>query len=142
MRGSRNVLAPLALAASAAALAATGPASAGASSPKISARPASVMVNATTTLSGRGFPANKTIQLRECGRAYWLAPAYPCLQENAASVKTDARGRFQRTFRVGLCPEGEPTKMPTQRICYIGELVTGEDTGSLVGAARVLVSYP
>jgi hypothetical protein len=32
--------------------------------------------------------------------------------------------------------------MPTERTCYIGELVTGEDTGSLVGAAKITVTYP
>lgn len=126
-----------------AALAAAAPAPAmGAAAPKIMAKPHKLMVNTTTTLKGRGFPANTTIQLRECGRTFWLAPDYPCLESNATSVLTDAKGRFQTTFQVGLCPEGEATKRPTQRVCYVGELVAGEDTGELVGAARLLVSYP
>lgn len=109
--------------------------------PKISARPSTLMVNATTTLKGSGFPANTVIQLRECGRTFWLAPAYPCTA-NEASVTTDRSGRFRTTFEVGLCPEGEPGKMPNERICYVGQLLTGEDTGSLVGAARITVTYP
>lgn len=129
-------------AAAASALAAAAPAAqAQARQPKIKARPSTLMVNATTTLKGSGFPANTVIQLRDCGRTFWLAPDYPCT-ENEAAVTTDRRGRFHTTFQVGLCPEGEPGKMPTERICYIGELVTGEDTGSLVGAARITVTYP
>jgi hypothetical protein len=27
-------------------------------------------------------------------------------------------------------------------ICYVGEVVFGEDTGELVGAAKLKVSYP
>jgi hypothetical protein len=116
-------------------------AQASAVSPKIKARPHSVMVTLPTTLKGKGFPANTLLQLRECGRTFWLAPADPCL-ENGISVMTDAKGKFQASFEVGLCPEGEPTKKPTQRVCYIGELMTGEDTGSLVGAARIVVTFP
>jgi hypothetical protein len=99
------------------------------------------MVNATTTLKGAGFPANSVIELAECGRTFWLAPSYPCLEHEQA-VTTDRHGRFRATFTAGLCPEGEPGKMPTERTCYIGELVSGEDTGSLVGAAKITVSYP
>jgi hypothetical protein len=32
--------------------------------------------------------------------------------------------------------------MPTERTCGGGELVNGEDTGSLVGAAKITVTYP
>jgi hypothetical protein len=99
------------------------------------------MVNATTTLKGAGFPANSVVELAECGRTFWLAPSYPCLEHEQA-VTTDRHGRFRATFTAGLCPEGEPGKMPTERTCYIGELVSGEDTGSLVGAAKITVSYP
>jgi hypothetical protein len=109
--------------------------------PKITARPRTLMVNATATLKGSGFPANTVIQLRECGRTFWLAPDYPCTA-NEEAVTTDRGGRFRTTFQAGLCPEGEPGKMPTERVCYIGELVTGEDTGSLVGAAKITVTYP
>jgi hypothetical protein len=142
MLGSKQLLASAALVALVLTAGLSGSAQASATSPKINARPHSVMVNATTSLKGKGFPANTTIQLRECGRTFWLAPAYPCLEDNGVSVTTDAKGRFQTSFQVGLCPEGEATKKPTQRVCYVGELVTGEDTGSLVGPARLVVTYP
>ncbi len=118
-----------------------GVAQASEGAPKINARPHSVMVNSNTTLKGRGFPANATLQLQECGFTSWLAPNDPCLPDTV-TVATDSRGRFQTSFKVGLCPEGKPTKEPTQRVCYVGELQTGEDTGSLVGAARLIVTYP
>ncbi len=106
------------------------------------AKPHNVMVNTATTLKGKGFPANTTIQLRECGKKSWLAPAFPCVEENAKSVLTNAKGRFETTFEVRFCPEAERAKKPTTVVCYIGSLVTGEDTGELVGAARLLVTYP
>jgi hypothetical protein len=127
----------------AAALVAAAPAYAmGEGSPKIKAMPHKVMIDTTTMLKGRHFPANTTIQLLECGKTHWLAPASPCLDENATEVTTDARGRFETSFSVGLCPEGEPTMHPTERVCYVGEAVFGEDTGELVGAAKLKVSYP
>ena len=52
------------------------------------------------------------------------------------------KGRFETTFDVGLCPEGEPHGKLTQRVCYVGELRLGEDTGELVGAAKLIVTYP
>ncbi len=127
----------------AASLAAMGGAVAGASggSAKIAAHPHRVMVGATTSLKGKGFPADTMVRLQECGAIFWLAPANPCL-EDPVSVMTDSKGKFQTAFQVGLCPEGEATKKPTQRVCYVGEFVAGEDTGSLVGAARLVVTYP
>jgi hypothetical protein len=142
MLGSKKVLVSIVLAAAALTAALGGSALASATSPKIHARPHSVMVNTTTNLKGSGFPANTTIQLRECGNTFWLAPSYPCLEDNGVSVTTDAKGRFQTAFKVELCPEGEATKKPTRRVCYVGELVTEEDSGSLVGAARLIVTYP
>jgi hypothetical protein len=58
------------------------------------------------------------------------------------SSNLERRRRFRATFTAGLCPEGEPGEMPTERICYIGELVGAEDAESLVGAAKVTVTYP
>jgi hypothetical protein len=119
------------------------PATAGAAAaPKVKAKPHNVMVGAETTLTGRHFPAEATITLGECGRTFWMAPSDPCLPEHDVTVKTDSKGRFQTPFTVGLCPEGEATKRPTQRICFVGELVTGEDTGELVGAAKLVVTFP
>ncbi|HEY4916225.1 MAG TPA: hypothetical protein VIH92_04915 [Solirubrobacteraceae bacterium] len=109
--------------------------------PRVAARPHSLMVRTTATLKGSGFPANTVIQLGECGRTFWLDPSDPCIA-GEETVTTDRKGRFRTTFQVGLCPEGESGKMPTERTCYIGELVDGEDTGSLVGAAKITVTYP
>lgn len=115
---------------------------AGAGTPKIKARPNKLMINAATTLKGKHFPAYTAIRLLECGKTSWLAPSDPCLEEDAKEVTTDAKGRFETSFEVGLCPEGERVKMRTEFACYVGEVVLGEDTGELVGAARLLVSYP
>jgi hypothetical protein len=141
MPGFRKLLAGCSLVVIVVALAPAQSAFAGTTSPKITARPHRLMVDTETTLKGRGFPANSTIDLRECGRTFWLDPEDPCL-EGGKSVTTDAKGKFTTPFSVGLCPEGEPTKKPTQRVCWVGELVNGEDTGQLVGAARLIVSYP
>lgn len=132
----------LALAIAAMALVATAAvARASGGSPKIHAEPHSVMVNSPTILKGKGFPANTTVELQECGVTAWMAPADPCLQDGI-SVNTDRKGRFQTSFNVGLCPEGRRTRKPTQVVCYVGELVSGEDTASLLGSARLIVTYP
>ncbi len=141
MFDSRKLVVCTALAASAVAIAPALPAQAQAAQPKITARPRTLMVNATTMLRGSGFPANTVIELRECGRTFWLAPNDPCISDEQ-TVTTDRRGRLSTTYQVGLCPEGAAGNMPTERTCYIGELVTGEDTGSLVGAAKITVTYP
>ncbi len=117
-------------------------AASGAGGPRITAKPHELMVNTNTTLTGRGFPANETIQLTECGRTSWMAPNDPCLNEAAKTVKTDRRGRFTTSFKAGLCPEGEAGKQPTSRVCYVGEVVWGEDTAELLGAAKLIVTYP
>ncbi len=109
---------------------------------KIKAHPRSVMVNTETTLKGRGFPANTTIQLEECGATFWLAPKNPCDTENAKTVETNAKGRFTTSFAVQLCPEGAHGRKPTSQICYIGVPEFIEDTGMLEPAAKVTVTYP
>ena len=125
----------------AAALLVTAGSASAAPAPKVAARPRKAMVGAAAAVKGKGFPADTDVQLRECGRTFWLAPADPCTEE-VVTVRTDAKGRFQTTFEVGLCPEGEATKKPTQRVCHLGVLADGEDTGSLLGAARLIVTYP
>ena len=81
------------------------------------------MVNTTITLKGKHFPPNTTIQLLECGKTSWLAPSDPCLEDNAKEVTTSAKGRFETTFKAGVCPEAERTKNPTEVVCYVGEVV-------------------
>src|SRR5260370_20580964 len=99
-----------ALLAFAATLAPIATAQAGTSSSKIRAKPHSVMVNTETTLKGKGFPANTTITLEECGRTFWLAPEDPCLDEGAKTATTYAKGKFHTGSPVRLCPEAEATK--------------------------------
>jgi hypothetical protein len=134
--------AALLFAAATTALLLAAPAGASEGAPKIHAMPKRLMVNTTTTLKGKHFPANTTIRLLECGKTFWLAPSTPCLEENATEVTTDAKGRFETSFTVGLCPEGEQIRTRTERLCYVGEVVFGEDTGELVGPAKLKVSYP
>lgn len=141
MFDSRRIVVCAALTALAVAVAPALPAQAQTKQPKITARPRTLMVNATTMLTGSGFLASTVIELGECGSTFWLAPRDPCIA-NEQAVTTDRHGRFRATFRAGLCPEGEPGKMPNERTCYIGELVTGEDAGSLVGSAKITVTYP
>ncbi len=140
---SRRSRGTFVLCAAAAALTAAAPAyAAGEGSPKVSAKPHKVMVNTTITLKGKHFAPNTTVRLLECGKTFWLAPSSPCLEENATEVMTDGKGRFETSFKAGVCPEGERIKMRTEVKCYVGEVVFGEDTGELVGAAKLDVSYP
>ncbi len=131
------------LCAAAAALTAAAPASAaGEGSPKVSVKPHKVMLNTTVALKGSHFAPNTTLQILECGKTFWLAPSNPCLEDNATEVTTDAKGRFETTFKAGVCPEAERIKMRTEVKCYVGAVKYGEDTGELVGAGKLDVSYP
>jgi hypothetical protein len=113
-----------------------------ASAPKIHAKPRKLMVNTDTTLKGAGFAPDERLQIGECGRTFWLAPSTPCLEEDVVEVTTNAKGRFETAFRAGVCPEGERKGGRTEVVCYVGALSFGEDSGELVGAAKILVSYP
>ncbi len=112
--------------------------------PHIVARPDSVMVNGTTTLTGTGFPAKSKVLLQECGEASWIAPKNPCISTNEVTVTTGAGGGFTTPFKVQLCPRTLPPTPPvTEETCYIGELrPTGIDTLALLGAAKITVTYP
>ncbi len=110
--------------------------------PTVTAKPDSAMVNTNIMLRGRGFPKHTTVRLRECGQRSWLDPNVPCNRENEVSVTIGAMGRFTTTFKVEVCPEGEPLEVITQRICYIGVAQLGEDTGTLEPSVEVTVSYP
>ena len=134
--------------AAAAVLAGIVPASAGAVSstpPRIVAKPNNVMVNTKIDLVGTGFPARTRLSIKECGSTGWVVVAqHPCDTDNTISVLTDAHGRFARKFHVELCPRTKTTTGPvTQETCYIGNpQPRGVDTMSLVGAARITVTYP
>jgi hypothetical protein len=117
-------------------------AAAGTKQPKIKVKPHAAMVGTEAAVTGSGFPAGATVDLRECGKTLWLAPKSPCDTGNETTVTANGKGRFSTTMRVELCPEGEPAKGPTERTCYIGEQVWLEDEGELAPAAKLLVSYP
>ncbi len=108
----------------------------------VKAVPHKAMVGTTITLKGKALPPNTTITVAECGKTFWLAPETPCVEGNEIEVMTNAKGRFEAPFEVGLCPEGEQIGMRTERKCYVGRVVFGEDTGELRGATKLLVSYP
>jgi hypothetical protein len=128
----------------AAAALAAGVAARPALTPHIGVKPRSVMVNGTTMLSGRGFPANSLVHLQECTSAAWIVPQDPCDTANEITVMTGPTGRFSTSFTVQLCPREVPPKPPvTRERCYIGEpQLTGEDTMGLLGAAKLTVTYP
>ena len=115
-----------------------------AAAPHIVARPNNLMVNATTTLTGTGFPAKSRVSLAECGAASWIAPRDPCDTTNTVTVTTNRAGGFTTPFKVQLCPRTTPPVPPvTEETCYVGEPhPTGVDTIALRGAARITVTYP
>jgi hypothetical protein len=112
--------------------------------PHIVARPDSVMVNGTTMLTGTGFPADSLVHLQECGSAMWIVPEDPCDTTNEITVMSGPSGRFSTPFKVQLCPRKLPPKPPvTREKCYIGEpQPSGIDTIRLLGAAKIIVTYP
>jgi hypothetical protein len=124
---------------------ATGVASRAAGSstaPHIVAKPNSVMVNAKTTITGTGFRATTKLTIEQCSKVRWVVPANPCVRANKISVHTDGHGRFARQFQVELCG-GKRGPGPTSQICYIGNpRPEGKDTITLLGAAKVTVTYP
>ncbi len=113
-----------------------------AASPHILAKPNNVMVNSKVALTGTGFPANTKLTVQECRATKWVVPQHPCDTNNTISVHTDGHGRFTSRFKVELCG-GKRGPGPTSQTCYIGNpRPRGVDTVALVGAARVVVTYP
>ena len=113
--------------------------------PRIVAKPNNVMVNTEITLTGTGFASRAKLSIMECGSRGWVVVAqHPCVTDNKISVVTDAHGRFTHKFKVELCPRTSAGTGPvTQETCYIGNPhPEGIDTISLIGAAKVTVTYP
>ena len=113
--------------------------------PRIVAKPNNVMVNTKITLTGTGFADRAKLSIMECSNSGWVVVAqHPCVSDNKISVVTDAHGRFTRMFKVELCPRTSTGSGPvTKETCYIGNPhPEGVDTISLIGAARVTVTYP
>jgi hypothetical protein len=116
---------------------------AGAAGPHITARPTDVMVNSTVSLRGSGFPPGTTLTLAECSTKQWIVPSSLCLTTNTVTVHTNSTGGFKSRMVAEICPPHPPVTPPTQRTCYIGEPVpSGIDTITLVGAAKIVVSWP
>lgn len=110
--------------------------------PRIIAMPSVLAGNEATMLKGTGFPASTRIKLEECAKKSWILPEYPCVSK-AATVKTDASGGFTTTFTVKQCSTAtrvEADGRARAQKCYVGELETGEDSGTLVAAVRLTVT--
>ena len=120
------------------------PASAGTTQPPvITARPDNVMVNQHTNLVGRGFPRFATLRLAECSKTNWVVPTNPCDKGNSIVVTTDGRGSFVTGFKVEACAGARVSAPGLAVLCYIGvPKPSGIDTERLVGAARIVVTYP
>ncbi len=114
-----------------------------ASTPKIVAHPASVMVNTATKLFGYNFPADSKLTIEECSKTGWIVPQNPCDTTNEIHVTTNSAGSFVHKLTAQVCPGGV-TKLPGfQEICYVGEpKPSGIDTVFLVGAAKITVTGP
>jgi hypothetical protein len=113
-----------------------------AATPHITATPTDPMVDTPVSLAGSGFPHSATFTLQECSSKDWVVPANPCLITNRVHVHTNAEGAFNATMTAQICPASTPP-FRTRRKCYIGEPVpSGIDTITLVGAAKIVVSWP
>jgi hypothetical protein len=109
--------------------------------PQIVARPDSIMVDHTTSLTGKHFPARATLTIEECSAKNWIAPESPCHSSNAVVVHTNGGGNFKATMKVLTCPA--PSTPGFSQICYVGEPKgTGVDTLTLVGAGKITVTGP
>ena len=113
-----------------------------ATQPHIVAKPNNLMVRTKTTLTGTGFPARARVTIKECSITNWVVTANPCVKNNTISVVTNGHGRFTHQFRAELCG-GKRGRFPTSQICYIGDPhPEGVDTMTLLGAAKITVTYP
>jgi hypothetical protein len=108
--------------------------------PNIVAKPDSVMVNKTTTLTGSGFRRHRKLTIWECSARNWIVPKQICNHRNAVTVRTNARGGFSVKFKVLVCPA---TSKGFSRHCFVGvPTPRGVDTVILVGATRITVTGP
>jgi len=111
--------------------------------PRITAHPNNLMVNTFTTLTGTNFTPNTSIMVTECSATHWVVEvANPCDTTNTITLTTDAKGGFTTGFQAQLCPNGKRV-VPNGVRCYIGvPTPSGIDTVKLVGAAKIIVTYP
>ena len=113
-------------------------------SPHIVARPNSIMVNGTTTLTGKNWPASKKVTLEECTQSTWVVMSNPCDTNNVVKVKANADGQFKTTMTVRTCPFTNSTPPGFEQTCYIGgnPKPSGVDTITLQGAVEITVTGP
>jgi hypothetical protein len=112
--------------------------------PHIVARPDNLMVNTDTTLTGTGFPPDRTLTVEECSETTWIVPQNPCATSNIIHVHTTLTGRFRHEMKAEVCPAPGSIAPPgfAER-CYVGvPRPTGVDVIVLVGAARITVTGP
>jgi hypothetical protein len=111
--------------------------------PTLKATPQSVMVNTDTTITGKNFTPDSSVQLTECSARTWVVPHAPCNTDNGVTVTANNNGMFKTAFKVELCPGGKHGKTPTSEICYVGvSRPSGIDTAGLSPYAKVIVTYP
>ena len=114
--------------------------------PHIVAKPNSIMVNGTTKLTGKHFPASTSVTLDECSQTTWVVMSNRCDTNNSIKVKTNAQGQFQAVFTVHTCPATGATGTASpgfSQTCYIGEpRPFGIDTITLIGAVKITVTGP
>ena len=110
--------------------------------PHIAATPHNLMINSNTKLTGSDFPANRGLRVAECSTKNWPVMTNACVSSNAIRVTTNAHGRFTAMFKAELCG-GKHGPFPTSQVCYVGvPHPSGVDTETLVGAAKIIVTYP
>jgi hypothetical protein len=114
--------------------------------PMIVTDPVSVMVGATTQLTGTNFPANATLTIKECSQTTWIVPENPCANSNVITIASDSSGAFQTPMTAEVCPSPTPTPVAGPgfvQSCYIGQAAPqGIDTITLFGATRITVTRP
>jgi len=81
--------------------------------------------------------------LDECSKTNWVVPANPCDKNNSILVRTDGNGSFVTGFKVEACTGAKTSTAGLAEVCYIGvPKPSGIDTVRLVGAARIVVTFP
>ena len=111
--------------------------------PRITARPDSVMVRTTTVLTGTGFRPRRKLTVYECGARLWIAPQDVCTHGNVVTVRTSRHGRFRIPLQVLVCPLKSKTPARFERTCYIGvSAIDGIGVVKLSAATRITVTGP
>jgi hypothetical protein len=118
-----------------------GSAGASTTSPRIVLKPSSQMVNQKVGVEGFGFPAHQTLKIEECAKTVWIVPQKaPCVPGNGVTVITDTHGVFKAAMTAKLCGG---KRVFTSETCYVGwPQPRGVDTVQLIGAAKLVVTYP